>query len=70
MPVKFITLGTSSWIHTSNLCVVDNLMRHENAIWLAFGYDVKVVIPLIILVAFDSLNPTTNASSMTTIYVA
>jgi hypothetical protein len=45
-------------------------MRHENAIWLAFGYDVKVVIPLIILVAFDSLNPTTNASSMTTIYVA
>jgi hypothetical protein len=49
---------------------MENLMRHENAIWLAFEHDVKVVIPLIILVGFDSLNPTTNASSMTTIYVA
>ncbi len=30
--------------HFKSLCVVKNLVICENAIWLAFEYDVKVVI--------------------------
>jgi hypothetical protein len=34
--------------------VMENLVGHENAIWLASKYDVKVVIPLL-MVCFDLL---------------
>jgi hypothetical protein len=46
--------------HFKVLCVVENLVGCGYAIWLVFEYDVKVVIPFL-MVCFDWLNPSTNA---------
>jgi hypothetical protein len=43
------------------LHVVKNYVTHGNEIWLALQYDGRVVVPLL-MIFFDWLNPTTNAS--------
>jgi hypothetical protein len=48
---------------------VENLMGHVNVIQLTSKYDIKVVIPFLI-VCFDWLNLTTNASITIVVDVA
>ncbi len=43
------------------LRIMANLVRRRNAIRLAFEYDVKVVVPLL-MVCFDRLNPIASTS--------
>jgi len=47
-----------------SLWVVKNLVGCENAIWLAFKYDSKVTIPLLML-CFETLNPTIESYKST-----
>lgn len=47
-----------------SLQVVENLMGHGNAIWLASNNDFKPMIPLL-MVCFEALNPTTKACTST-----
>ncbi len=42
--------------HFKALWIVQNLVGYVNGIWLTFEYDVKVVVPLL-MVCFDRLNP-------------
>jgi hypothetical protein len=39
--------------HFKVCCIVQNLVGYVNAIWLAFEYDVNIVVPLL-MVCFDS----------------
>jgi len=47
----------------------ENLVGHGDAIRLAFEYDVKVVVPLL-MVCFDKLNPIANTSIVVVFDVA
>lgn len=55
--------------HFQALCVVENLVKHGDAILLTFDYNVRVVIPLL-MVWYDQLNPIANASNVVIIDVA
>jgi hypothetical protein len=50
------------------LHVVKNLVGHGIATWLVFKYDVKVVIPFLMM-CFDWLNLTANAYVVTSLDV-
>jgi hypothetical protein len=50
------------------LCIVENLVGCRNAFQLAYEYDVKVVVPLL-MVCVDMLNPTIGTSAIATIDV-
>lgn len=49
--------------HFQALCFVENLVEHGDVILLTFDYDVKVVIPLL-MVWYDQLKPIDNASNV------
>jgi hypothetical protein len=51
------------------LHIVENLVGHENVILLTSKYDIKVVIPLL-MVCFDLLNPIATASITIVVDVA
>ncbi len=55
--------------HFKALHIMENLVGCMNAIWLTFEYDVKVVVPLL-MVCFDWLNLITCTFAFATIYVA
>ncbi len=50
------------------LCIVENLVGRRNAFQLAYEYDVKVVVPLL-MVCFDLLNADVGTSTIATIDV-
>ncbi len=50
------------------LLIMANLVGHENAIRLAFEYDVKVVVPLL-TICFDRLNPVASTFAIVAINV-